>query len=353
MTGLLQEVQQEVQQLEVIDDQINLVDKLNELKDVNINSEDISLYLVEFTPDNKIKRVSKSSHLKISASFKLDLKSYFKSLITNTSEIKFWSEINTNEDDRLFFLPIKETQFITVLDSIENAGHISGIDEMSEYNGYLIKYDFTDENNTPCFLYAMTYIATAWKIVKRKRDLKQVITFSNEGNIADISKCENQFYITPKIDFISFNDGVYIHDIKAFERAMRFKNRLIERSNVTAQELVDENFINENDKETLINVINGDGHFMRNFSSVKTLSFYKEEGWLDKLYSAITIDKMGTLEFHEDKKIKIKNDKTYIKELLVLLQDKRVTTVISKRTCDVDGNLDQVSIQNTDQTSSV
>ncbi|HIF9140886.1 TPA: hypothetical protein ACX6PU_001440 [Photobacterium damselae] len=149
MTGLLQEVQQEVQQLEVIDDQINLVDKLNELKDVNINSEDISLYLVEFTPDNKIKRVSKSSHLKISASFKLDLKSYFKSLITNTSEIKFWSEINTNEDDRLFFLPIKETQFITVLDSIENAGHISGIDEMSEYNGYLIKYDFTDENNTP------------------------------------------------------------------------------------------------------------------------------------------------------------------------------------------------------------
>ena len=344
MTDLLQEVQQEVQQLEVIDDQINLEHKLDELKKIDINPEDIRLYLVNFTPDNKIKRVSKASSLKISAEFKVELASYSRELISKTTEIKFWSEINTNEDDRLFFIPLKETQFETILDSTIKAEEIKSIKEISEYNGYLIIYKFIDRNGKPCNLYAMTYIAQMWKIVNKKRNVKQVITFSNEGKVAGINQCESQFYITPNIDFISFNNGMYINNIKAFERAMRFKNRLVERSELTANELVDANFITLDDKDVLTKIINNDGHLMRNFSSVKELSFYKEDGWFDKLYSAITIDKMGTLQFDENRKIKIINNKIYIKELLTLLQDKRVTTVISKRICDVDGNLDHPSI---------
>ena len=48
------------------------------------------------------------------------------------------------------------------------------------------------------------------------------------------------------------------------------------------------------------------------------------------------------IEF-ENNKILVKEDKEYIKEVLTLLQNKRVMTVVDKQVFDVDGELIPIS----------
>jgi hypothetical protein len=78
---------------------------------------------------------------------------------------------------------------------------------------------------------------------------------------------------------------------------------------------------------------------MRQVASVGHKGHFEDPVWMEKLRTKAKQFSDWKIEFDDDKKIVIKEDKAYIKELLTLLQNKRVMTLVDGKVCDVDGEL--------------
>ena len=78
---------------------------------------------------------------------------------------------------------------------------------------------------------------------------------------------------------------------------------------------------------------------MRQLASVHDKGFYNNKNWLSNLRAAAATAGNWKIQFDTNNKIIINNDKNYIKEVLTLLQNKRVKTVVDGVVMDVDGEL--------------
>ncbi|WP_318452625.1 Kiwa anti-phage protein KwaB-like domain-containing protein [Photobacterium leiognathi] len=126
-------------------------------------------------------------------------------------------------------------------------------------------------------------------------------------------------------------------NVSAFEVMLDYTARLIDTKVEAIDEIVTCNIINDADE--LNSAIGTNKIFMKELATAKRKGFYKEEGFLENLTHEVVGNKHGNLQFNDDKTIKIINDKNYIKELLIFLNEKRVTTLVLKKLQDVSGNL--------------
>ncbi|MEI8706729.1 hypothetical protein [Pseudoalteromonas sp. B62] len=90
-------------------------------------------------------------------------------------------------------------------------------------------------------------------------------------------------------------------------------------------------------KEPLTRVIGNDKYLMRQLASVHEKGHFTDDIWLAKL--KIKSEEAGNwkIKFDESGKIIIDETKDYVKEVLTLLQNKRVITVVDEKMFDVDG----------------
>lgn len=318
-------------------DQVTLDLKLATLKAINVSGAAVSLYVVKISKINKTMRCQEARILECAPELSGRLASDLVANISERAHISSFSDITTNQDNRIFYVESGETDFPQILsmlhpsDDKEDVGTVSDIAELSDFNGYIV--EVCREGDLPP-LYGFRYISQAWS---PKNSAGGFFKF-NDDMVAIIDDSP-VFRIDSYFDFIVLGNDLHILNCAKFEMAMQFKERLEEIKTETVSEFKASNILAGDGGSMLVSVIGTDKHFLRQLSSVKTKGFFKNPVWMGQLRDAAKDAGNWLIEFDAEGRIVIKKDKEYIRELLTLLQNKRVRTVVDKNVFDVDGEL--------------
>lgn len=313
--------------------QESLDSKLNELKALSLDDNVVSVYLLRVKPSNKNKRFQKVDLISCTNLLKDQFKGYVQSSIGELSHISELRDINTNQDNRTFYVEKGATDFDQAVKRINDgdSGSLNSRDDLAQYNGYVIQ--LTNET-TRKSLYAFRYFKAAWSL---KNTAKKTLILSHDL-IASADESP-RFEITSGIDLLQFDDDVFVTNISSFESAMNYKERLLDKKIEATEALHSSNTMSETNTKILSTTIGTDKHFMRQLASVFDKGFYADPIWVGKLKQAAESAGDWLINFTEDGKITMIDDKNYVRELLTLLQNKRVKTVVDGVVQDVDGEL--------------
>jgi len=323
---------------EIKTDQITLDKNLALLKNIDLSSATINIYILETSLKNKNKRFPKINRLSCQDDLNTQFKNYVINGIAPLEHIAELRDITTNQDNRAFYVESGATDFAQAVDAIQAGGItvINSPSDLNAFNSYIIQLTYGKEQHN---LYAYRYISTAWAV---KNSVKGAFNLEilNNQLIAGFDP-KPRFQISSNIDLIQAGDGVFITNLKNFESAMNYQERLKEKKTEAVSALCDNNIISTQAKDVLISTIGTDKHLMRQLASVYSKGFYSNKDWMAKLKQAAKAKeaKNWLIRFDSNGSLEVDADKAYIKELLTLLQNKRVETVVDHQVFDVDGEL--------------
>jgi len=317
-------------------DQASLDRKLETLQNIDMSSAVINIYVAKISTSNKEKRFLDIKRLKIHGDNKQNFKNYATECIGGNEHICELRTINTNQDNRFFYVEKSATDFaqMETLITTENIPYVTNQSELNSFNAYVIQLTFGEPEQS---IFAFRYISGAWSVNKTSGKFFGFSTVNNEL-IVSIDN-DPRFQITPYIDFIQFNDDIFIADIRQFEVAMNYHERLKEKKIEAITALCACSAIAEIYKDTLTSVIGNDKHLMRQLASVHEKGYYSNDIWLTKLKNVADEAGNWKIKFDENGNILVEDNKDYVKELLTLLQNKRVKTIVDGVVFDVDGEL--------------
>lgn len=318
-------------------DQADLEKKLETLKALDFTNASVSVYVVKISTTNKLRRCTDAKLLQCVPSLQNQFQNFVSSSIETNNHITAFTEISTNQDNRFFHVGTSETDFIQVLSMLhpseeqEDIKPVTKLGELGEFNAYVIEI-YLSADSPP--IYGFRYVSQAWN----PRNSAGGFFRLNDDMVALIDATPT-FRIDSQLDFIAYGDDTFIINSSKFEAAMQFKERLVERKAATVDELGFSGIFAEGDELTLDNAIGTDKHLLRQLSSVREKAHYKDPNWIKSLKAEAQAAGNWMLEFDATEKIVIKKEKLYVRELLIVLQNKRVQTVIDKKIYDVDGEL--------------
>jgi len=326
----------EVMEAEEID-QATLDIKLAALKAVDLTTATIAVYVVEISKINKVLRCKHAKLLECDPALLARFGGYVTSSIVENSHISNLTEITTNQDNRFFYINSSETDFPQILTTLhppqekEDVSQVSGLDELKKFNAYVIEI-YRGANLSP--LYGFRYISQSWSPKNSSGGF-----FKLNNDMVAVFDDSPIFRIDSYLDFIALGEDLFIMDCAKFEMAMQYKDRLIERKSETVTEIKESNIFVTDGESIFSSVIGTDKHFLRQLSSVQKKGFYKDPIWVGKLRNEAQAAGNWLLEFDAAGKIVVKEEREYVRELLTVLQNKRVQTVVDKHIFDVDGEL--------------
>lgn len=320
-------------------DQAVLEQKLSVLKGLELNSAEVCMYVVKSASRNANKRFSDVCRLACSDDMKSSLRGYVLSCIAGNEHITALKEINTTQDNRFFHVESSATDFPQAVSAIQNDDPllITTPEQLSKFNGYVIQLIFNQEGES-LSVFAYHYIAGSWST---KNACNKRFSFNSEM-VAEIDNAP-EFRITSGIDLIQFGEDIFVSDISKFEISMNYTERLADKKGEAITALCASNAVSGVYKDTLTQAVGKDKFLMRQLASVHSKSFFSNDIWMRKLKKAA--DKAAEeghpwkVRFDENNQLIVEEDKSYIRELLTLLQNKRVKTVVDEVVYDVDGEL--------------
>lgn len=317
-------------------DQVVLDRKLEVLQGLKLDASVVNVYVAKISTSNKEKRFVEIKRLKIHGEHKNSFKQYATECIAGNEHICELRAFNTNQDNRFFYVEKAATDFAQMEELVTTTkiDYVTKEAELNKFNAYVIQLTFGEPEQS---VFAFRYISGAWSVNKTSGKFFGLSTIKNELIVSIDS--DPRFQITPYIDFIQFKDDIFIADLKQFETAMNFHERLKEKKIEAISALCASSALVEKSKNTLTGIIGNDKHLMRQLASVHEKGYFLNDIWLTQLKNVADEAGNWKIKFDHEGKIVVEDNKEYIKELLTLLQNKRVKTVVDGVMFDVDGEL--------------
>lgn len=286
-------------------DQVTLDKKLEILKKLKLNEAIVTVYVAKVSPSNKEKRFVDLKRLKIHSDHKLKFRDYITKNIANNEHICELRTINTNQDNRFFYVESAATDF-SQMGKIVTSSQIESVTKQSElnrFNCYVIQLTFGDTEQS---LFAFRYISGAWSV---KKTTGKFLGFETKKNELIVTIDDDpRFQITPFIDFIQYKDDIFITDIKQFETAMNFHERLREKKTEALTSICSSSALADNSYNSLTKIIGNDKHLMRQLASVHEKGYYTNDIWLRRLENAAEEAGNWKIKFDGNGKIKIEEN---------------------------------------------
>ena len=321
-------------------DQASLDAKLSELQALDLSEATVDLWVAKVKVGNKTKRFGEIKNLNVHSDFQDHFRQYVIECIRGNQHIEELRPITTVQDNRFFHVESSATDLCQLSEQVET-GRLLTVNqaaELNNYNAYAIQLTFGNPEQS---IYAFRYIKGAWSVnPTANRTLRRKVM----GNqlVVEIDQ-SYKFQITPYIDFIQYKDDVFIADLAQFETAMNYHERLREKKTEAITALGQSPAMNSSESTKLRSVVGDDKRLMRQLASVYQKGHYGNELWLQKLRDAANEAGNWKIKFDDHGKILVEESKDYVKELLVLLQNKRVKTVVDGLMFDVEGELVEIS----------
>jgi hypothetical protein len=310
----------------------NLNQKLTALKGLDINSGTASLWVVKSRTENMVMKytcrwVDVDDDSESATYLAGKLKAIVKNSIESHDTIEAYDFIAKPEEKTFLSIPSNDTNMTIVQEKVDQPGneHLANNEKhVLNSTGYIIKIQIGQQ-----YVYAYTKTSGAWNTKKVSTALWSAFDGEKMIGITD----NKIFRIEDHIDFLSFNEDIFIANKRAFESAMNFKEGMKEKKVELINELDTLGLFTSTD---LINEFVGeDARYLRSVSSIQDKGFYKDQTFMNNLRSLNDSEGWG-LDINDDGVIIPKIDK--IKLLLTLLNDLRLKSMLSGNMYDASSS---------------
>ena len=300
--------------------------KFRNLKRVNLQDSFVSLAIVD---EYKRQRVSqyRIKYIQIDDALERKLKNIIIRRIEQANSFEEYEfEGPEPDDDLVNTIESNSTDFFRIMEILESINPeddtIESIDELVKAKAYLIVL----RDNNGIQVVGFKTIPENWKM---KKDKGLIPLLFRENQFIDL-ETENVFSISSTIDFIAYDEILFILSKKNFEYGLNFREGMINKANELYEEVQEINlFVN---LDILTNRVGNNQRYLKKIATIKNLGYYRNQGFLQR-FREINENKGWGIEFQDDGQIIITEEK--LDDILSILQNKRLYSELTEEDFDV------------------
>lgn len=301
--------------------------KFNDLKKANFEELRCSLAILKEGTNKDPEKRFKIKFISIDNSLEGKLKKILKRKIDSAKSFEAYDyECAEPDNDSFRTIEHDRTNFQYIIQNLESINpeddKIEDMNDLISSKSYMIILN----DDTEIKIIGYKTVPPTWK-AKKKTGLYSALFKNNQ--FVDIIE-DDIFSIYQTVDFIYFEEELFILSKKQFEQALKFKEGMLAKAKSLFEEL-DELDLFEN-ADILKNAIGDRSSLLRKIATIKNLGHYKNKEFLSTLKSIVE-EKGWNIQFKEEKIIVTEDS---INDILSVLQDKRLYSLISKEDFDVE-----------------
>ena len=230
------------------------------------------------------------------------------------------------DEDQTQTIKYESTDFYEILDQLVHLDPevdvVTDIEELIKTDSYLIVLRNIDGIKAIGF----KKLPENWKL-KRKKGLIPLL-FKDE--VLEDLETVDIFNISSNIDFIYFEEVLFILSTKNFEQGLNFRQGMISKAETFYDEVRDSSlFVN---LELLTAKVGNNLRYLRKIATVSNLGYYKDQTYLSRL-KEVAVKNDWNIRFENSQMILTEDN---LDEVLTVLQNKRLHSEITEETFDVD-----------------
>lgn len=299
---------------------VNFLEILHSLKHIEIDNLSVSLAIVIERKSNPIK------YVRVNDELESKLKQIIITKINNSTSVEEYSfDCPEPEGDHVIGTISENTPFINIYDNLINLNPdvdiVSGMDEIYKARAYLIIL----RNIEGIQIIAYKILPENW-ILKKAHGVMSILY--SEDTFVPLND-DKVFSLSNTIDFIYFNDTLFIMSKKEFERGLKFREGMITHAEMLFVEL--EQLGTFKNIELLKNRVGQNLRYLRKIATIKNLGYYRDVQFLIKMKNLCTAKNWNIL--FDNYNIVFTDDT--IEDILILLQNKRLLSELNDRNYDV------------------
>jgi hypothetical protein len=296
--------------------------QLKQLKRIDFSAGITSLWLVKrYLADRR----AQYSILKVEIEKKL--KKRLKQIVTDTiaesNTIDEYSFVTEDQDDRLLGLEVSDTDFESIRGEIDRGSEVPKAKRIEDLLGswaYVIKLQVDSK-----VVYGFCKISTLWSTKK----VMGVVNLVFENQVLIDLEDKQVFKIESKLDFLCFENILFILDKQQFESALNFRVGMEQKRDQVIQEF--QNLKIFQDVSPIQKKVGNNLRFLRKISMVSKNGYYRNVDFMRRLKELNESEGCG-LTIVNDQIIVTEND---VELVLTLLNNDRLVSPINEEVFDV------------------
>jgi|GEM_PF-584160 len=300
--------------------------KFRSLKELDLQNCFVSLAIVR---EYKRQRVSHYNVKYVQIDEKLEnrLKNIVLRKVESSNSIEEYTfDCPEPEEDQIRAIESVNTDFEKVIEVLGTINPeedvIDNVEDLVKAKSYIII--LRDDEGVKVI--AFKRIPENWKM---KKDKGYIPLLYKENMFVDLEE-DNVFSISNSIDFIYYDDLLFILSKKAFETGMNFREGMLAKADEFYEEVQQENlFVN---LDILTNKVGNNQRYLRKIATIKNLGYYKDQDFLNRFKEVNDIKKWG-VDF-QNGQIVITEES--LEDILTILQNKRLHSDLTQEDFDVE-----------------
>lgn len=300
--------------------------KFNNLKELDLSNSTVSLAIIK---EYKRQRISNYNIKYVPVDERLEnrLRDILLRKIEQSNSIEEYSfDCPEPEADQIRAINSDETDFGKITEILADLNPEENIIENVEELVLAKSYIIILRVDTEIKVVGFKKLPENWKMKKNKGLIPLLF---KENRFEDLEE-ENVFSISGTIDFLYFNELLFILSKKAFETGMNFREGMISKANEFYEEVQESNlFVNI---DILSEKVGNNQRYLRKIATIKNLGYYRDQLFLSKFKEVNRLKNWG-IDF-ENEQIVITEEK--LDAILTILQNKRLHSDLTEEDFDVE-----------------
>lgn len=300
--------------------------KFRSLKKINLHNSYISLAIIKEYKRNRISHYV-LKYVQIDERLENRLRNIVLRKIDNANSFEKYSlDCPEPEEEQVRVIKFEETDFLQIMEKLNELNPeediIESVDELVKAKSYLII--LRDDNGIK--VVGFKTIPENWKM---KKDKGLIPLLFRENRFEDLEN-ETVFSVSSTLDFIYYDEMLFILSKKLFENGLNFRKGMIAKAEEFYKEVKEAKlFVN---LDLLTNRVSNNQRYLRKIATIKNLGYYHDKNFLHKFKEISDFKNWG---------INFQNGKIVIAEetldpILTILQNKRLHSELSEEDFDVE-----------------
>lgn len=300
--------------------------KFNQLKSLDFSNSFVSLAIVKKYNRNREFHYN-IEYVEIEEELEVKLLEIVRRKINQANSFEEYSyDCPEPEEDLVRTIEYESTDFYKIMENLSELNpeedKVDSVEDLVKAKSYIIIV----RNDEGIQIAGFKSIPENWKLKKSKG----LIPLLFENNTFKDLETDNVFSISNSLDFIFFEDLLFILSKKAFETGMNFREGMMAKADELYQETEQINlFVNLNILKTRVG---NNQRYLRKIATIKNLGYYRDSNYLERFRKINQVKNWG---------INFDNGQIVITEetldaVLTVLQNKRLHSELSEEDFDVE-----------------
>jgi hypothetical protein len=300
--------------------------KFNQLKTLNLQDSFVSLAIVKEYKKDRVSHYN-IEYVEIEDELENRLREIIISRLNKANSFEEYSfDCPEPEEDLVRTIQYESTDFFKIMETLltlnPEEDKVDSVEDLIKAKSYIIVL----RDNDGIQLAGFKSIPENWKLKKSKG----LIPLLFENNTFKDLETDNIFSISSTVDFIFYDELLFILSKKAFEQGMNFREGMIAKANLLYEETEELNlFVNIDILKTRVG---NNQRYLRKLATIKNLGYYKDQNYLTK-FKAVNEAKNWGIEFDNGQIVITENT---LDSVLTVLQNKRLHSELSEEDFDVE-----------------